>query len=258
MMVGRKLERNERPERTAGPDVVLEVRELRTAFLSDINFTLQAGQVLGVAGLVGAGRSELGATLFGLRRRRSGEVQLKGKPFHPDSPAEAIEQGLCLLPEDRRWQGIFPQMSVQENASIAVLKRLGRGWFRKQAQRVAEFQKKLAVSASPEVAMASLSGGNQQKIMLARWLLADPAVLFLDDATRGIDVAAKEQIYKIIDELAASGKGVILVSSELPELWRCCDRILVLQEGRQAGIVNTAESTQEEVLRLATGTAAAA
>ena len=106
--------------------------------------------------------------------------------------------------------------------------------------------------------MASLSGGNQQKIMLARWLLADPAVLFLDDATRGIDVAAKEQIYKIIDELAASGKGVILVSSELPELWRCCDRILVLQEGRQAGIVNTAESTQEEVLRLATGTAAAA
>jgi ribose transport system ATP-binding protein len=258
MMVGRKLERNERPERTAGPEVVLEVRELRTAFLSDINFTLQAGQVLGVAGLVGAGRSELGATLFGLRRRRSGEVQLKGKPFHPDSPAEAIEQGLCLLPEDRRWQGIFPQMSVQENASIAVLKRLGRGWFRKQAQRVAEFQKKLAVSASPEVAMASLSGGNQQKIMLARWLLADPAVLFLDDATRGIDVAAKEQIYKIIDELAASGKGVILVSSELPELWRCCDRILVLQEGRQAGIVNTAESTQEEVLRLATGTAAAA
>jgi ABC-type sugar transport system ATPase subunit len=123
---------------------------------------------------------------------------------------------------------------------------------------VAEFQKKLAVSASPDVAISSLSGGNQQKIILARCLLTDPTVLFLDDATRGIDVAAKEQIYTIIDELAAQHKGVILVSSELAELWRCCDRILVLQEGLQAGIVTTADSSQEEVLRLATGTVSAA
>lgn len=258
MMVGRKLDSNERPQRDCGPDVVLDVQDLTTSFLSNLNFTLHAGEVLGVAGLVGAGRSELGASLFGMCKRLSGEIQLKGKEFDPHFPAEAIRMGLCLLPEDRRWEGIFPQMSVRENASIAVLERLGRGLFKKETQRVAEFQKKLAVSASSDVAISNLSGGNQQKIILARWLLADPAVLFLDDATRGIDVAAKEQIYTIIDELAAQRKGVIMVSSELPELWRCCDRILVLREGRQAGIVRTADSSQEEVLRLATGTLSAA
>jgi ABC-type sugar transport system ATPase subunit len=256
MMVGRKLDRHERTDRGCRTNVVLDVRNLTTAFLSNINFTLRAGEVLGVAGLVGAGRSELGATLFGLRKTTSGHIQLNGHSFSPNSPAQAIREGMCLLPEDRRWQGIFPKMSVRENASIVVLSRWGSGRFRIEAQRVAEFQKKLAVSSSPDVRIASLSGGNQQKIILTRWLLAEPVVLFLDDATRGIDVAAKEQIYTIIDELASSGKGVILVSSELPELWRCCDRILVLREGRQAGIVTTADSSQEEVLRLATGTPA--
>jgi ABC-type sugar transport system ATPase subunit len=254
MMVGRKLDRHQRRDRVTRPNVVLDVRNLTTAFLSNINFTLRAGEVLGVAGLVGAGRSELGATLFGLRKRTSGEIQFNGHPFSPNSPAQAIREGMCLLPEDRRWQGIFPKMSVRENASIVVLRRWGSRRFRIEAQRVAEFQKKLAVSSSPDVRIASLSGGNQQKIVLTRWLLAEPVVLFLDDATRGIDVAAKEQIYTIIDELASCAKGVILVSSELPELWRCCDRILVLREGRQAGIVTTVDSSQEEVLRLATGT----
>jgi len=258
MMVGRSLDRNERPARDSRPDVVLEVRGLSTSFLSEIDFQLHAGEVLGVAGLVGAGRSELGATLFGLRKRLSGTIQLNGRVFYPDSPSDAIQMGLCLLPEDRRSQGIFPQMSVRENASIAVLRRLGKGWFRKETEGVAELQKRLGVSASPDVAISSLSGGNQQKIILARWLLAEPTLLFLHDATRGIDVAAKEQIYTIVDELAAQRKGVILVSSELAELWRCCDRILVLQEGRQAGIVATADSSQEDVLRLATGTVSAA
>lgn len=124
-------------------------------------------------------------------------------------------------------------------------------------EKVAEFRAKLSVSAAPENKISTLSGGNQQKIVLARWLMAEPTVLFLDDPTRGVDVGAKEEIYKIIDELAAQGKGIILVSSELPELWRCCDRILVLREGRQAGIVKTEESTQEEVMRLATGTTGA-
>jgi ABC-type sugar transport system ATPase subunit len=258
MMVGRSLDHNERPKRACGPDVVLDVRDLTTSFLWNVTFKLHAGEVLGVAGLVGAGRSELGAALFGLRKRLSGKIHLNGRTFSPDSPAEAIQMGLCLLPEDRRSQGIFPQMSVRENASIAVLRRLGRGLFRKEREQVAKFQKKLAVSASPEVAISTLSGGNQQKIILARWLLADPTVLFLDDAARGIDVAAKQQIYTIIDELAAQHKGVILASSELAELWRCCDRILVLQEGRVAGIVTTADSSQEDVLRLATGTVSTA
>ncbi len=253
LMVGRKLDCKARAARNCGPEIVLDVKGLKTSFLSDIHFQLAAGEVLGIAGLVGAGRSELGATMFGLRERLEGSVQLKGADFHPDSPAEAIRQGFCLLPEDRRWQGIFPQMSVRENASIAVIQSFGRGKFRKEAEKINAYQKKLAISASPETAISRLSGGNQQKIVLARWLLAEPSVLFLDDPTRGIDVAAKEQIYSIIDELSKGGKGVILVSSELPELWRCCDRILALREGRQAGIVTTAESSQEEVLRLATG-----
>lgn len=253
LMVGRKLERNARPARHYGPEYVLEVEGLQTAFLQNINFQLHAGEVLGVAGLVGAGRSELGAALFGLRQRLGGTVRLRGRNFDPESPAEAIRQGFCLLPEDRRWQGIFPQMSVRENASIAILARLGRGKFQKEQEQVAELQQNLAVSASPDTAISNLSGGNQQKIVFARWLLAKPTVLFLDDPTRGIDVAAKEQIYSIIDDLAQNRQGVILVSSELPELWRCCDRILVLQEGQQAGMLVTADSSQEEIMLLATG-----
>lgn len=254
MMVGRKLDRNERPQRVQNSAVVLRVEDLGTSFLSNINFELRAGEVLGIAGLMGAGRSELGAALFGMRKRLRGTVLLNGQAFLPHSPADAIRAGFCLLPEDRRWEGIFPQMSVRENASIVILKRLGREMFRKEAEKVAQFKEKLSVSASPDIPISKLSGGNQQKIVLTRWLLAEPSVLFLDDPTRGIDIGAKEEIYKIIDELAAQQKGVLLVSSELPELWRCCDRILVLQDGRQAGIVKTEESSQEEVMRLATGT----
>jgi len=255
MMVGRALDRKLRAERDHGKSIVLHVEDLTTAFLAGINFDLHAGEVLGVAGLVGAGRSELGASLFGMRKQTRGTVLLNGKTFNPQTPAEAIHRGFCLLPEDRRCEGIFPKMSVRENASIAILERLGRAVFREETRRVAVLQSELGVSAAPETAIAHLSGGNQQKIVLARWLLAEPLVLFLDDPTRGIDVAAKEQIYGIIEELAAKGKGIILVSSELPELWRCCDRILVLQEGRQAGIVKTQDSSQEDVMRLATGTA---
>jgi ABC-type sugar transport system ATPase subunit len=145
-------------------------------------------------------------------------------------------------------------MSVRENATIAVLDRLRRpGLFQKEARYFAPLHRKLAMSSSPESCISNLSGGNQQKVILARWLMAEPSVLFLDEPTRGIDVGAKEQIYTIIDELAAQRKGVILVSSEMPELWRCCDRIIVLHEGQQAGIVRTADTTQEEVLMLATG-----
>ena len=256
LMIGRKLNQRERPERDSGPNVVLEVEELSTEFLSGVSFQLRAGEVLGVAGLVGAGRSELGAALFGLRHLLSGKIKLNGRAFRASGPADAVRQGLCLLPEDRRWEGIFPQMSVRENATIAVLHRLrGPRLRRKENERFLPLQRKLGVSSSPSNAISTLSGGNQQKIILARWLMAEPSVLFLDEPTRGIDVGAKEQIYTIIDELAANGKGVVLVSSELPELWRCCDRILVLHEGRQAGMVRTADATQEDVLRLATGTA---
>jgi ABC-type sugar transport system ATPase subunit len=255
MMAGRKLDRSQRSQRSVSADVLLKVRNLSTNFLSSISFELHAHEVLGVAGLVGAGRSELGAALFGLSKKLEGDVFFDGKSFDPRSPAEAIRRGLCLLPEDRKSEALFPQMSVLENASIAVVQqmRLARsGYEAKQVDSL--LRDRLAVSAKPDTAISTLSGGNQQKIIFARWLLAEPRVLFLDEPTRGIDVNTKEQMYGIIDDFAAQGKGVILVSSELPELWRCCDRILVLHEGRQAGIVIPEESTQEDVLRLATGT----
>jgi ABC-type sugar transport system ATPase subunit len=258
MMAGRKLDRIRRPQRAISNDVVLKVQNLRTNFLSNINFALRVGEVLGVAGLVGAGRSELGAALFGLRKELLGEIVFDGKFFHPQSPAGAIRRGLCLLPEDRKSEGIFPQMSVRENASIAILQRLRLGRFGNEAEKVDAIQDRLAVSCKQDALISTLSGGNQQKLIFARWLLAEPRVLFLDEPTRGIDVNTKEQMYGIIDNFAGEGKGVILVSSELPELWRCCDRILILHEGRQAGIVTPKESTQEDVLRLATGTHIAA
>jgi ABC-type sugar transport system ATPase subunit len=252
MMVGRSVHQRRRSKSQKGSDVLFAVRDLSTEFLSQISFQLHDGEVLGIAGLVGAGRSELGAALFGLRRRTDGTVLLKGKKFEPSSPSEAIICGFSLVPEDRRYQGIFPQMSVRENASIAVLGRWrGRDRVRKEAQSVGEYQEKLCVTASPETLISTLSGGNQQKVILARWLLAEPSVLFLDEPTRGIDIGAKEQIYKLIDELRMQGKGVIFVSSELPELLRCSDRILVLRDGKQTGIVEPAEATQEMILKLA-------
>jgi ABC-type sugar transport system ATPase subunit len=256
MMAGRKLNRNQRPERTICDDVVLKVQNLSTNFLSNISFELRAGEILGVAGLVGAGRSELGAALFGLRKELQGEIVVDGKPYHPQNPADAIRRRLCLLPEDRKSEGVFSQMSVRENASIAVVHRLRVG--HSEAKEVDVLQNRLAISAKPDAPISTLSGGNQQKIIFARWLLAEPRVLFLDEPTRGIDVNAKEQMYGMIDNFAAQHNAVILVSSELPELWRCCDRILVLHEGQQAGIVTPKESTQEDVLRLATGTHIAA
>jgi ribose transport system ATP-binding protein len=256
MMVGRKLERRERPQRARAGEALLNVRNLNTRFLTGVNFQLQAGEVLGVAGLVGAGRSELGATLFGLRKITQGSIHLREKNFSPSGPQDAIAQGLCLVPEDRRWEGLFPHMTVQENATMAILGQFRSGGFVRQSresQTVNAYRRDLAIAAPPDLQITALSGGNQQKVILARWLMAKPAVLYLDEPTRGIDVGAKEQIYGIIDELAAAGKGVIVTSSELPELFRCCDRILVLHEGRQAGVYAASKTTQEEILACATG-----
>lgn len=256
MMVGRSLEQRERPARETRSQVLLDVQGLSTDFLAAISFQLRAGEVLGLAGLVGAGRSELGAALFGLRQVH-GESSLNGHAYRPQTPAHAIEEGFCLVPEDRRGEGIFPRMSVMENATLGVLSSFAKyGLVDGTREREAEasYRGSLSVvTASPDIPAAFLSGGNQQKLLIARWLMSDPKVLFLDEPTRGIDVGAKEQIYALIDELAAQGKGVILASSELPELFRCCDRIMVLHEGRQAEILNTADTSQAEIMTLATG-----
>lgn len=256
MMVGRELDLAGGRREGARGDSVLEVEDLCTARLRDVSFTLHRGEVLGVAGLVGAGRSELGAALFGLDRIRSGRIRLGGAAFAPQSPRDAMRRGIGLVPEDRRVEGLMMSMSVRENASLATLSRTHRLGFLRGVRESSELQavsRQVALhSPSPETCVNHLSGGNQQKVLLARWLLLHPDVFFLDDPTRGIDVAAKYDIYRIIGELAGSGKAVMLVSSELPELLRCCDRILVLREGRVTAIYDAAEATQEKIMASAT------
>ncbi len=255
MMVGRHVEiLDRRSDGSSREDVVLAVQNLETEFLRGITFSVKAGEVLGVAGLVGSGRSELGAALFGMRKLKSGTVSLNGDAFTPSSPRHAINQGFCLLPEDRKSEGLFPQLSIRENTTISVLHRFrALDRVRAETARVSEFSSKFRMRSHIEAPIATLSGGNQQKMMLARWFMADPAVLFLDEPTRGIDVGAKQEIYKLIEEVAAEGKAIILVSSELPELWRCCDRILILSAGRQVGVVDPQVATPEEVIKLAAG-----
>jgi ABC-type sugar transport system ATPase subunit len=256
MMVGRDLhESGQRP--TSRPtDVLLRVRSLATAKLRDVSFDLHAGEVLGVAGLVGAGRSSLGAALFGLHPILRGSMELRGRAFAPKSPASALKQGLGFLPEDRKTQGLMPRMTVRHNASVAVLDRLQTAGFVRQTEERRETERAFAQvrlkTASGVVPVGTLSGGNQQKVLLARWLMADPDVLFLDDPARGIDIGAKVDIYDVLDRLSAAGKGIILVSSELPELLRCSDRILVLQNGRSNGVLDRAEATPERIMALAT------
>ena len=226
LMVGRDVESAARGGRAAA-EVLLPVR------MAGISFDLHRGEVLGVAGLVGSGRSALGAALA---------------RQHPDR--------VVLLPEDRRTQGLMPDMSVVENGTLAILARVQRlGFVRRRAERSVfrRMARRLRVNAgSLDAPVSTLSGGNQQKVLLARWLLRDSPVLFLDDPTRGIDVAAKQDIYSVIDELAAAGKGVILVSSELPELLRCSDRILVLNHRRLAAVYDARDATQEQIMAAAT------
>jgi len=262
MMVGRAIGSESLAPSGPPGEVVLSAAGVTTQKLRGVTFDLHRGEILGVAGLVGAGRSELGAALFGLDPIRGGSVHLNGREFHPRSPADAIRRRFGLLPEDRKLQGLMMQMSVLENTSIAILGRLARWSFlshsREKGVAMPVLQRMALKSASPEAGVSSLSGGNQQKVLLAKWLLTNPDVLFLDDPTRGIDVGAKRDIYHIIQDLAGQGKGVLFVSSELPELLQCCHRILVLREGRNMGIVDARTATQEQIMKLATAEPVAA
>ena len=256
LMVGRSLQTGLRANRTPG-EVLLDVRSIKTEYLSDVKFQARAGEVLGVAGLVGSGRSELGAALFGLVSQSRIDATLLGRAFAPKCPSDAINAGFCLLPEERRSESLFPHMSTLENSTIATLDRFERGAFVNATLEASAtenaFGKVRLASLKLKVSISDLSGGNQQKAILVRWLLAEPKILFLDEPTRGIDVGAKEQIYEIIDELARQGTAVTLVSSEMPELLRCADRVIVLREGRQAGIVEVGSTSQEQILAIATG-----
>ena len=251
MMVGRDLATLD--QRSLAGSLLLSVSNLSTKKLQNISFELRKGEVLGIAGLVGAGRSEIGAALFGLDRVLSGTIRLNGREIRPQSPSDAMRLGIALVPEDRKHEGLMMQMSVTENAVLGRGAKFGFVNRREEASALNPVFRALALkTASADARVSTLSGGNQQKVLLARCLLANPEVLFLDDPTRGIDIGAKREIYVIIEKLSAEGKGVIFVSSELPELLRCSHRILVMREGRATAIFDRTDATEERIMKAAT------
>ena len=258
LMVGRELT-NQFPPKTNKPgETYLEVKNLTAQYslLKDVSFEARRGEILGLAGLDGSGRTETLENIFGVATRKSGTITLGGKPCRNRNARESIKNGFALLTEERRATGIFGVLSIRENTVISSLKKhLRLGLYLSNASMKKDTQWSIDAmrtkTPSQETKIRSLSGGNQQKVILGRWLLTDPEVLLLDEPTRGIDVGAKYEIYQLIIDLANKGKTVLMVSSEMPELLGVCDRILVMSGGRLAGEVDARNTTQEEIMTLA-------
>jgi ribose transport system ATP-binding protein len=259
MMVGRTVfeATPELPEKR-DPTVVLEVKGLnRGRQVRDVSFQLHRGEILGVAGLVGAGRTEVMRAIFAADRPESGTITIKGQPATVRSPSDAVQHGIAYLSEDRKRYGLALGMDVEVNTVLASLGRFANrfGWVRTGATRkqALEQVKALAIK-TPGISqrVKNLSGGNQQKVVIAKWLTADTDILIFDEPTRGIDVGAKSEIYRLLNDLAKQGKSIIMISSELPEILRMSHRILVMCEGRITGELTSAEATQEKIMTLAT------
>jgi rhamnose transport system ATP-binding protein len=254
MMVGHQpsMVSLRRPVEASG--VVLELRHLgcRVSGVSDINLSVRGGEIFGLAGLVGAGRTELAKTIFGLTPADQGEILLHGQRVYIDSPAKAIKCGIAYLPEDRQRYGIIPEMAVSANITLASLNRLSRFGsmnFRKEKKISIEHVRKLRIKTPAIFApIRSLSGGNQQKVALSRWLVTNPSVLILDEPTQGIDVSAKSEIHKLIIDLASQGVAILMISSELPEILSLSDRIAVMRDGTIVEILDRADATAQKVL----------
>lgn len=257
MMVGRELESYYTKEETVMEEEVLSVEHLADGNrVKNVSFTLRKGEILGIGGLVGAGRSEAMECLFGLTRPTSGEIRLEGVPVSFKSPQEAMEHGIGFVSEDRKAQGLFLNQSVRFNASLTVLDTFIRhGHFDagKEKQMVDESIEKMQIKVTgPEQKIGELSGGNQQKVILAKWLLATKKILILDEPTRGVDVKTKAEIYQLMNNLAKSGIAIIMVSSELPELINMSDRVVVFSSGVTTGVLERKELSQESIMTLAT------
>jgi rhamnose transport system ATP-binding protein len=236
--------------------VALEVQSLTLpGVFTDISFSVRAGEIVGLGGLVGAGRTDVARAIFGVAPAETGTVKVHGKPVTIRQPEEAIALGLAFVPEDRAVAGIFRTLSVEQNISAAIPKKIApAGFIRRALEKTLarDSVKKLRIRlASINQPIGELSGGNQQKAILARWLLSDPSILILDEPTRGIDIGVKAEFYDMIGELAAQGKAILLISSELPELLALCDRVLVMAEGRLTAEIPRAEATQEKVMQAA-------
>lgn len=254
MMVGRPLKARF-PQRERRPGAVrLKVEALGNRYVRDVGFEVRAGEVLGIAGLMGAGRTEILRLLFGLARAESGRIELDGHSLLPRSPVEAIGAGLALVPEDRKTQGLVLDLSVRENITLArVPARAGVIERRRERHLVSELIARLKIrTRDMEQAVRMLSGGNQQKVVLARWLALRPRVLLLDEPTRGVDVGGKAEIYELINALVGQGAAIVMVSSELPEVLAMSDRILVMHEGRATALFDAADASQERIMLAAT------
>jgi ribose transport system ATP-binding protein len=256
MMVGRDVAEVKTSNREPGK-VVLEVKNLtRVGVLDNISFNIRGGEIVTLAGLVGAGRSEVANCIFGIDPYDEGEIRLNGKRVPPNDPKAAIQAGIGLLPEDRRRQALVAQLSVGTNTTLAVLDLIAPRWVvlkERESKIVRESQSALAIKmASPEVRISTLSGGNQQKVVLARWLARKPSLLILDEPTKGIDIGAKAEISEIIVRLVAQGTAVLLISSELPEVLGLSDRVFVMRSGRIAGELSRDALSQELIMKYAT------
>lgn len=259
MMVGRTIEDQFPYRKVEKGETILTVKNLTySKKVKNASFKVNAGEILGVAGLMGAGRTELAKTIFGDFKSESGEIFIDGEKVSITCPRDAIEKGICYLPEDRKKEGVILGMSVAENMTLGNLqayenksKRVIKSLEKKD---VDDYVKKLRIKTpSGEQLIKNLSGGNQQKVILAKWLLLSPKVLIIDEPTRGIDVGAKKEIYELLNELKAMGKAIIMISSDLPEVLGISDRVMVMREGEISGELSRSEANQESVMKLAVG-----
>ena len=262
-MVGRDLDSLFPKTETTPGEVVLEVTGLgRENIFADISFTVRRGEIVALAGLVGAGRTEVARAIFGIDTRTAGTVRVLGTELRPGSPREAMRAGVALVPEDRRQQGLVMELGTDQNIALASMARLRRyGLIRRSAERklastwAQRLQLKFGRLGNPA---STLSGGNQQKVVLGKWLARRPALLIIDEPTRGIDVGTKAEVHRLIDQLCADGTAVLMISSELPEVLGMADRVLVLHEGRLTATFSRAEATEDAVMRAASGVPAGA
>ncbi|GAB3705504.1 sugar ABC transporter ATP-binding protein [Spirosoma flavus] len=253
-MVGRDVAMSRQPS-VAANEAVLVVDNVSGPGFRNISFRLNKGEILGLAGLIGAGRTELARAIFGASQTSSGTIYLRGQPIRPTHPADAVKLGIGYLPEERKTLGLFTDQTITQNIVAIRPSQTPINLFDETAsENVAEtYRKKLSIrSPSVRERVGKLSGGNQQKVMLARWLLANPDVLLVDEPTHGMDVGAKSEVYSLLRQLAAEGKAILLISSELPELLALSDRILVMCEGQLTGEINGDEATEEQIMALAT------
>lgn len=259
LMVGREISAVFPKQQVPLGQVVLETRGLgcSESGVQDISLQVRAGEILGIVGLVGAGRTELARALFGLTPADRGHILMRGKNVTIDSPAAAMQQGIAYVPEDRRRHGVILDLSVAQNASLAILNELASGgWLNLQREQelASSYVHQLAIkTASNDTPVGHLSGGNQQKVALSRWLATQPAVLILDEPTQGIDVGAKAEIHRLMGDLARQGMAIVMISSEMPEVLGMSDRIAVMRGGRIVGELSRDAATQEAILTMALG-----